>query len=82
MIHIGIDTVELDGKGYTAAIKVGDTFKKGDLLVTFDPEYITSQGYSTVTPIVVTNTADFTDVIVHSEDETIKQGDVLVSIFE
>ncbi|WP_301388461.1 beta-glucoside-specific PTS transporter subunit IIABC [Enterococcus entomosocium] len=82
LIHIGIDTVELDGKGYTAAIKVGDTFKKGDLLVTFDPEYIVSQGYSTVTPIVVTNTADFTDVIVHSEDGTIKQGDVLVSIFE
>ncbi|OTN75928.1 hypothetical protein A5886_001004 [Enterococcus sp. 8G7_MSG3316] len=82
LVHIGIDTVELDGEGYTAYVKAGDTFKQGDVLVQFDQEFIQGKGYSTITPVVVTNTADFTDVIVHQENEHVKQGDLLLSIFQ
>lgn len=82
LIHIGIDTVELEGKGYTAFVQAGDAFKQGDVLVQFDQIFIQDKGYSTITPIVVTNTADFTDVIVHEENNDIQQGDLLLSIFQ
>ncbi|WP_312540603.1 beta-glucoside-specific PTS transporter subunit IIABC [Enterococcus sp.] len=82
LIHIGIDTVELEGKGYTAFVQAGDAFKQGDVLVQFDQTFIQDKGYSTITPIVVTNTADFTDVIVHEENKDIQQGDLLLSIFQ
>lgn len=47
LIHIGINTVELDGKGFQAHVKQGDEVKKGDLLVTFDREFLEKQGYDT-----------------------------------
>lgn len=54
LIHIGIDTVRLDGKGFTARVKAGDRVKKGDLLVEFDLEFLKRGGYDpTVVFIVV-----------------------------
>lgn len=54
LIHIGIDTVRLDGKGFTARVKAGDRVKKGDLLVEFDLEFLRRGGYDpTVVFIVV-----------------------------
>lgn len=47
LIHIGINTVELEGKGFHAHVKQGDEVKKGDLLVTFDREFLEKQGYDT-----------------------------------
>ncbi len=55
LIHVGIDTVKLEGNGFTPEIKDGDQVKAGDLLLKFDIEYIMSQGYDVTTPIVVTN---------------------------
>lgn len=54
LIHVGIDTVKLDGKGFAAYVNVGDMVKAGDKLLYFDREYIEKQA-STITPIVVTN---------------------------
>lgn len=62
LIHVGMDTVELKGKGFTAHVKNGDTVSAGDLLVEFDPAFIQEAGYSLVTPIVVTNTADYQSI--------------------
>lgn len=73
LIHIGMDTVELDGKGYTAHCAAGDTVKKGDLLIEFDQFYIKSQGYELVTPIIITNSADFQKI------EMKRHGNILVS---
>ena len=54
LIHIGLDTVELNGQGFTAHVKTGDSIKKGQLLIEFDKDSI-ARKYSTVTPVLVTN---------------------------
>ncbi|MEI5995226.1 beta-glucoside-specific PTS transporter subunit IIABC [Candidatus Enterococcus mansonii] len=75
LMHIGMDTVEMDGDGFELAVKQGDKVKQGDLLVTFDIEKIKAAGHPVVTPIVVTNSGDYMDVldmdqtdILHGED--------------
>lgn len=55
LIHIGIDTVMLDGQGFTPHVNTGDVVRKGTPLITFDGEYIRQQGKSLVTPVVITN---------------------------
>ncbi|MCC5466198.1 PTS sugar transporter subunit IIA [Pelosinus baikalensis] len=55
LIHIGIDTVMLDGRGFTPHVNMGDIVKQGDALITFDKDYILQQGKSVMTPIVLTN---------------------------
>ncbi|QJX81319.1 beta-glucoside-specific PTS transporter subunit IIABC [Priestia megaterium] len=63
LIHIGIDTVQLDGKYYDPQIKQGDQVKQGDLLVNFDIERIKEAGYQVTTPIIITNTINYLDII-------------------
>ena len=55
LMHIGMDTVELNGKFYEPQVKQGDKVKKGQLLIKFDIDEIQKAGYYTVTPIVITN---------------------------
>ncbi len=62
LIHVGMDTVKLDGRGFTPRVSQGSRVKKGDLLLEFDLELIQKEGYSTVTPMIVTNTDDYTAV--------------------
>lgn len=63
LIHIGLDTVKLEGKYFTAHIKAGEKVKAGDLLVEFDIDAIEKAGYETITPVLVTNTCDYSDVL-------------------
>lgn len=62
LIHIGIDTVSLDGKGFDAKVQANQRVKKGDVLATFDSSVITEAGLDDTTMVIVTNTADFEDV--------------------
>lgn len=62
LIHIGINTVELDGKFYTAHVNEGDKVKAGQLLISFDAEEIQNAGYDITTPVIVTNTDDYESV--------------------
>lgn len=62
LIHIGIDTVKLQGKYFTPHIKQGDRVKKGQLLEEFDMNKIEQAGFSIITPVIVTNTNEFADV--------------------
>ncbi len=63
LIHVGIDTVKLEGKPFTAHVKVGDRVQAGDLLVEFDRQAIIDAGYDLATPIIISNSDDYHEVI-------------------
>lgn len=79
LIHVGMDTVQLNGKGFLPMVKAGDTIKKGQELLKFDIELIKKEGYSVVTPILVSNYAEFNDLSV-TEKETITPGESLLEV--
>ena len=63
LIHVGIDTVKLDGKFFTPHVAVDAVVKQGDLLLEFDMQGIADAGYDLTTPVLVTNSDDYLDVI-------------------
>ena len=62
LIHVGMDTVELDGKYFTAHVTQGSKVKAGQLLLSFDMDAIKTAGYQVTTPIIVTNSADYSHI--------------------
>ncbi|WP_423831564.1 glucose PTS transporter subunit IIA [Streptococcus equinus] len=62
LIHVGMDTVSLNGNGFDSYVSIGDKVKKGQTLLTFDIEKIKKAGLTTVTPIIITNTADYQSI--------------------
>ena len=74
LIHVGVDTVKLEGKHFTAHVAQGDTVKRGQLLLEFDPEAIRAEGYETTTPVLVTNAADFGKITFALGDAEISSG--------
>ncbi len=80
LMHIGMDTIELEGKGFETFVKQDDHVKQGDLLVKFDIEAIKNAGFSTVTPIVVTNTSAYSDVLDMNQSDILKGEDFLVIV--
>lgn len=79
LVHVGIDTVKLDGEHFTSYIKEGDRVAAGQLLLEFDVDKIREAGYSTVTPVIVTNTFDYTDVLPLRQGE-VREGEELLRI--
>lgn len=79
LIHIGMDTVQLEGKYFKSSVKVGDNVKVGDLLISFNINKIKQAGYEIATPIVVTNSHNYTDILV-SEKKEINIGERLITI--
>lgn len=79
LIHIGLDTVKLNGKCFSTHVKAGDKVKAGDLLVEFDIEKIKEAGYPTVTPVIITNTDSYEDVEAVAKG-AVKEKDKLVSV--
>lgn len=78
LLHVGKDTVELNGKGFTAHVKNGQTVKRGDLLVTFDIKVIEKAGYPIITPICVSNSDEYE--LVKSGSGNVEVGDVLITL--
>lgn len=79
LMHIGMDTVNLDGKGFEAHVKQGDHVKTGDSLITFDLEALKAAGYVVETPVIITNQdayqSDVTIVLPHA----VKHGEELIT---
>lgn len=81
LIHIGIDTVELNGEYFTAHVENGQKIKKGDLLVEFDLEKIKEKGYETITPLIVTNTSDYLDIL-DEESKEVELNDTILTLIK
>jgi len=79
LIHLGMDTVQLDGKHFTSHVEDGQEVKQGDLLITFDIEAIKGEGYSVVTPLVVTNSNNFKQVV-GEKSRHVEPGDQVVTV--
>lgn len=79
IMHIGIDTVKLDGKYFKTLCKEGDIVQKGDVLIEFDREAITKAGYNPVVIIVISNSNDFTNIRAEFDSGTIFQGERLLT---
>ncbi|TVW64970.1 PTS beta-glucoside transporter subunit IIBCA, partial [Streptococcus pneumoniae] len=80
LIHIGLDTVELKGQGFISHVEEGDRVFKNQLIFEMDLNLIKTKGYETVTPVIVTNTNDFLDVLVLPNNQTIEHSKELLVI--
>ena len=74
LIHVGVDTVKLAGEHFTAHVAQGDTVKRGQLLLEFDPAGIKAAGYETTTPVLVTNAADYGKITLTLDGAEISSG--------
>lgn len=79
LVHIGMNTVELEGKHFTSHVESDQEVKQGDELITFDVEAIKKSGYPVVTPIIVTNTADFKQVA-GEKSRHVELGDKIITV--
>ena len=80
IIHVGLETVAMEGEGFTAHVKEGSKVKKGDKLLTVDLEKIREKAKSTVTPVVVTNSADSKKISLVATDSVIKGETVCMTL--
>lgn len=78
LIHIGLDTVELNGEGFEKFVETDEKVQAGQKLVSFDIDLIKERGYSVQTPIVITNTNVFEDILFTNEN-SVEQGDYLLT---
>ncbi|WP_369789951.1 PTS beta-glucoside transporter subunit IIABC [Rouxiella sp. WC2420] len=80
LIHVGIDTVKLDGQYFTPHVREGDDVVRGQLMLEFDAEAIRAAGYSLDTPVLITNSDEFTDVDVNDSAEIVENTSLLTLI--
>lgn len=79
LIHAGVDTVEMNGEGFTNAVREGQTVKKGDLLLTMDLEKVRTAGHPATVILAVTNSDDFAAVEAEASGK-VRVGDSLLRI--
>ncbi len=79
LIHVGLDTVKLGGKYFTAHVKAGDKVKVGSPLVDFDLNGIKNEGYDVITPVIVTNSAEYSSIL-PINDRAVKMGEEVIKV--
>lgn len=78
LIHVGLETVSLKGKHFTAHAKTGDHVTAGQLLIEFDREAVAAEGFDTIVPMVICNTTDFKSVNAHTGAAA--EGDTVLTL--
>lgn len=79
LIHIGLDTVKLGGRHFTACVREGDWVKRGDLLLEFDLEAIAAAGYDLISPVIICNTEDYREILRFTGRE-VRAGDPVMEL--
>lgn len=77
LIHIGLDTVKLDGKHFKIIAEEGQKVKTGDLLIEADLEQIKAEGYDIITPVVICNSDEFSEIM-PEDDKEVASGDTIM----
>ncbi|MEG3225717.1 beta-glucoside-specific PTS transporter subunit IIABC [Streptococcus suis] len=80
LIHFGLETVELKGRGFVSYVSDGEKVEKGQLMLEVDVEMLVAEGYDIVTPVVVTNTQEYLDVLLLSTKEEVNYADDLLAV--
>ncbi|MFY0544719.1 PTS sugar transporter subunit IIA [Brevibacillus sp. H7] len=80
LIHIGIDTVKLNGRGFTPHVAVGDVVRTGDKLIEFDLSILQKAGYPAVTPVVITNGERVSSLIASLDSHVIAGREPIITI--
>ena len=80
LIHIGLDTVQLNGKHFEAYVKQGDKVTRGQKLITFDKDALVEAGFNIETPVLVTNSADYLDIIESDKNEVAFSDDLITAL--
>lgn len=80
LIHLGIDTVKLNGNGFHISVKVGQEVKSGDTLVEVDPELLANQQYDLTSMVIVTNTQEFKNITILKNKGSIQYGETILAL--
>lgn len=81
LLHIGLDTVKLNGKHYTIHAEEGQQVKKGDLLLEADLEQIKAEGFDIITPVVICNSEEFSEIGM-AKSSQVTAGNVIINIIK
>lgn len=79
LVHIGLDTVALNGEHFIAHTETGTKVKKGDLLLEVDLDQVKAAGYDVITPMIICNTADY-EAVIAMTGNVVAPGDVVLEI--
>ena len=79
LIHVGLETVSLKGKHYTVHVKNGDAIKAGQLLIEFDREAIAADGFDTITPVLVCNPENFSEMRTYP-GKAVRAGEKIIGL--
>ncbi|MCS4472041.1 PTS glucose transporter subunit IIA [Clostridium botulinum] len=79
LIHVGIDTVSMNGEGFEVFVKTGDSVKEGQDLIMFDEELIKNRGLSTYTMLVITNSSEYPNMVIETEKEVKEKESVIIT---
>ena len=81
LIHVGLDTVKLNGKGFELLISENEKVDVGQPILKFDANYIKEQGYDIITPVLITNSSEFEEIIV-TDSQNIKVKDKMITVIK
>ncbi|NFI08975.1 PTS glucose transporter subunit IIA [Clostridium botulinum] len=79
LIHVGIDTVSMNGEGFEVFVKTGDSVKEGQDIIMFDEELIKNRGLSTYTMLVITNSSEYPNMVIETEKEVKEKESVIIT---
>ncbi|MCA1020808.1 PTS glucose transporter subunit IIA [Halobacillus litoralis] len=80
LVHIGLETVSMEGEGFEGHVKAGDQVKAGDHLITFDMDLVKEKAKSTITPVIITNYDDIVDSFEPSYSDHAEAGQSTVAV--